>query len=135
MSGDVFGNGMLLSKHIKLVGAFNHLHIFVDPDPDPATSWAERNRLFQLPRSAWTDYEAALISKGGGVFDRKAKAIKVSAEMKQLFDIDKDSVTPNELLKAMLLSEVELLWFGGIGTYIKAREESHLEVGTAPTTP
>ncbi len=129
MAGDVFGNGMLLSKHIKLIGAFNHLHIFVDPKPDPAKSWAERKRLFELPRSAWSDYDAKLISKGGGVFERKAKSIKVSAEMKRLFGLARDKVTPSELIHAMLQANVELLWFGGIGTYVKASHESHPEVG------
>ncbi|MEQ8357530.1 MAG: NAD-glutamate dehydrogenase [Kiloniellaceae bacterium] len=129
MSGDVFGNGMLLSKHILMVGAFNHMHIFVDPAPDPARTWEERNRLFALPRSSWTDYNQELISKGGGIFERSAKSIKVTPEMKQLFDIAKDSVTPNDLIQSMLLAEVELLWFGGIGTYVKSAEESHLDVG------
>jgi glutamate dehydrogenase len=129
MSGDVFGNGMLLSKHIKLVGAFNHMHIFVDPDPDPAKSWNERKRLFDLPRSAWSDYKATLISKGGGIFDRKAKSIKTTPEMQKLFGITKNEVTPVELIRAMLTAEVELLWFGGIGTYIKAISESDLDVG------
>ncbi len=129
MSGDVFGNGMLLSKHIKLVGAFNHLHIFVDPDPDPARSWEERKRLFDLPRSAWTDYKAELISKGGGIFERSAKSIKVTPEMKAVFGIEKDSLPPNELVQVMLLADVELLWFGGIGSYVKASEESHVDVG------
>ena len=127
MSGDVFGNGMLLSKHTKLVGAFNHLHIFVDPNPDPAASHAERQRLFALPRSTWADYDAKLISKGGGVFERKAKSIEVSAAMKAAFHLDKDEVTPNELIRAMLLSPIDLLWFGGIGTYIKASRESHAD--------
>jgi len=129
MSGDVFGNGMLLSRHIKLIGAFNHMHILVDPDPDPAASWTERKRLFDLPRSAWSDYNAELVSKGGGIFDRKAKSLPVSTEMKRLFAIGADKITPNELINAMLKAEVELLWFGGIGTYVKARSESHGEVG------
>ena len=129
MAGDVFGNGMLLSKHIKLVGAFNHMHIFIDPNPDPAKSWTERARLFALPRSSWTDYDAKLISKGGGIFERRAKSIKVTPEMKRLFGINKDSITPNDLIHTMLQSEIELLWFGGIGTYIKASDESHLEAG------
>ncbi len=129
MSGDVFGNGMLLSKHIKLLGAFNHMHIFVDPDPDPAKSWEERQRLFDLPRSAWTDYDAKLISKGGGVFDRKAKSIKLTPEMKKLFELAKDQVTPNELITAMLKTDVELLWFGGIGTYVKESGETNLDAG------
>ncbi len=129
MSGDVFGNGMLLSKHIALIGAFNHLHIFVDPDPDPETSWAERQRLFDLPRSSWGDYDAKLISKGGGIFDRKAKSIAVSPEMKRCFGMDRAKVTPNELMKAMLTTAVELLWFGGIGTYVKESHETNLDAG------
>ena len=129
MSGDVFGNGMLLSQHIKLIGAFNHLHIFVDPDPDPATTWAERKRMFEMPRSAWTDFDAKLISKGGGIFDRSAKSIKLTPEIKQTFNIKADSVTPNELIRTMLKSEFDLLWFGGIGTYVKSEAESNLEVG------
>ena len=129
MAGDVFGNGMLLSKHIKLIGAFNHMHIFVDPDPDPANSWAERQHLFDLPRSAWSDYDATLISKGGGVFERKAKSIKLTPEMKTIFGLDKDQVPPSDLIKAMLSAEIELLWFGGIGTYVKASDESHADVG------
>ena len=129
MAGDVFGNGMLLSKHIKLLGAFNHLHIFVDPDPDPEKSWAERKRLFDLPRSAWSDYDAKLISAGGGIFERRAKSIKLTPEMKALFGLEKDQVPPSELIKAMLAAEVELLWFGGIGTYVKASDESHADVG------
>ena len=129
MAGDVFGNGMLLSQHIKLIGAFNHLHIFIDPDPDPAKSWVERKRLFDLPRSAWTDYDEKLIAKGGGVFERKAKSIKLTPQIKKLFDIGKDQVTPNELMTAMLKFDVELLWFGGIGTYVKASHETHADAG------
>jgi len=129
MSGDVFGNGMLLSKHIKLLAAFNHLHIFIDPEPDPAASWAERQRLFELPRSAWSDYDPKLISEGGGVFERRAKSIPVSAAMKSRFGLEKERVTPNELITALLKAEVDLLWFGGIGTYVKASDESHHEVG------
>jgi len=129
MSGDVFGNGMQLSKHIRLLGAFNHLHIFVDPDPDPTAGWKERKRLFDRPGTAWTDYDAKLISKGGGVFDRKAKSVKISLEMKERFEIDRDSMTPNELIRAMLQADTELLWFGGIGTYIKASDETDLDVG------
>ncbi len=129
MSGDVFGNGMLLSKHIKLLGAFNHMHIFVDPDPDPAKSWVERRRLFDLPRSAWSDYDAKLISKGGGVFERKAKSIKLTAEMKSLFALTEDQVTPHELITAMLKAPVELLWLGGIGTYVKESGETHADAG------
>ncbi len=129
MSGDVFGNGMLLSQHIALVGAFNHMHIFVDPDPDPETSWQERKRLFDLPRSAWSDYNAKLISKGGGIFERKAKSIPVSAEMKRCFGLEGDKATPNTLMTAMLKADVELLWFGGIGTYIKSSQETNQDAG------
>ena len=129
MSGDVFGNGMLLSEQIKLVAAFNHMHIFVDPDPDPAKSFAERKRMFELPRSSWTDYNEKLISKGGGIFDRKAKSLKISKEMKALFAIDEDSLTPIELLRAIVRSDVELLWFGGIGTYVKASSETNADAG------
>ena len=129
MAGDVFGNGMLLSKHIKLLAAFNHMHIFIDPDPDPAKSWDERKRLFELPRSAWTDYNAKLISKGGGVFERSAKSVKLTAQMKALFGLEQDQVTPNELITAILKADVELLWFGGIGTYVKASHETHMDAG------
>jgi glutamate dehydrogenase len=127
MSGDVFGNGMLLSKHIRLVGAFNHLHIFIDPDPDPAKSHAERKRLFNLPRSNWADYDEKLISKGGGVFARAAKSIKLSREMKDLLGVNREQMTPNELIRALLVCEADLLWFGGIGTYVKASSESHAD--------
>jgi glutamate dehydrogenase len=129
MAGDVFGNGMLLSEHIRLVGAFNHLHIFVDPNPNAAKSFAERKRLFNTPGLAWTDYDKKLISKGGGIFERKAKSIPISAEMKARFDIRRDSVTPNELMRAMLLANVDLLWNGGIGTYVKATAERDADVG------
>ena len=129
MSGDVFGNGMLLSPHIKLIGAFNHMHIFIDPDPDPAKSLAERQRLFDLPRSSWADYDAKLISKGGGIFDRKAKSIALTPEMQRLFGLSGTSATPSALIKAMLQSPVDLLWFGGIGTYVKAEQESHADAG------
>jgi glutamate dehydrogenase len=129
MSGDVFGNGMLLSKHIRLLGAFNHLHIFVDPDPDATASWGERQRLFDLPRSSWGDYDRPLISKGGGVFDRSAKSIRLTPEIKAAFGIAKDSVPPSELMRAMLKAPVDLLWFGGIGSYIKSVAETNAEVG------
>lgn len=129
MGGDVFGNGMLLSEHIKLVAAFNHMHIFIDPDPDPAKSYVERKRLFELPRSSWTDYNAKLISKGGGVFMRSVKSISITPEMKKRFGISASSLTPNELLTALLKSPVDLIWNGGIGTYVKAASESHADVG------
>ena len=129
MSGDVFGNGMLLSKHIKLLAAFNHMHIFVDPDPNPATTWQERKRLFDMGRSSWLDYDARKLSKGGMIFERSAKTLKLTPEIKALFGIDKDSVAPNELMKSILKFEADLMWFGGIGTYIKAAHESAADVG------
>ncbi|KAA0875761.1 NAD-glutamate dehydrogenase [Nitrincola tapanii] len=129
MSGDVFGNGMLLSQQIQLVAAFNHQHIFIDPNPDPASSFAERQRLFQLPRSGWNDYDKNLISAGGGVFDRAAKSIPLSAEVKHLTGLTVNRITPNELISALLQAPVDLLWNGGIGTYIKASSEQHTDVG------
>ncbi|WP_250462633.1 NAD-glutamate dehydrogenase [Microbulbifer litoralis] len=129
MGGDVFGNGMLLSEHICLKAAFNHLHIFVDPNPDAATSFAERQRLFEMPRSSWMDYEKKLISRGGGIFERRAKSIRISPEMKAAFDIEADQLNPNELISALLRAPVDLIWNGGIGTYVKASTESHAEVG------
>ena len=129
MSGDVFGNGMLLSKHIKLTAAFNHLDIFIDPDPNPAKSFKERERMFELPRSTWQDYNKKLISKGGGVFSRSEKSIDLTPEIKAMTGLSEDSVTPNRLINALLKMQVELLWFGGIGTYVKASSESHVDVG------
>src|SRR5206468_3871793 len=122
MSGDVFGNGMLLSEHIKLIAAFDHRHIFIDPAPDPARSYAERRRLFDLPRSSWADYDPKLISQGGGVFPRSAKSIPLNAQIRTALGIA-DSVnrmTPAELMRAVLLAPVDLFWNGGIGTYVKA---------------
>ncbi|MBU5615623.1 NAD-glutamate dehydrogenase [Psychrobacter sp. TAE2020] len=129
MSGDVFGNGMLQSTHTKLVAAFNHLHIFIDPNPNPEDSYAERARLFNTPRSTWDDYEKSLISQGGGVFSRNDKIITISAEMKQLFDISADTLAPNDFISALLLAPVDLIWNGGIGTYVKSANESHADVG------
>jgi glutamate dehydrogenase len=129
MSGDVFGNGMLLSRHIKLVGAFNHMHIFIDPDPDPEKSFLERERLFALPRSTWEDYDAKLISKGGGVYSRAAKSIPISNQVRALLGVENTSLPPNDLIKAMLRAPVDLLWNGGIGTYVKSRHEHHDAVG------
>ena len=127
MSGDVFGNGMLLSKSISLVAAFNHIHIFIDPTPSPAKSWKERQRLFKSPGSSWKDYKG--ISAGGGVFDRSAKEIKCTPEMKALFGLTEATISGEALIQAILQAEVDLLWFGGIGTYIKSSTESHIDVG------
>ena len=129
MMGDVFGNGMLLSKHICLKAAFNHLHIFLDPNPDSASSWKERERLFKLPRSSWEDYNKKLISKGGGVYSRADKAIPISPEVKAWLKIREDELAPQELIHRLLLSEVDLIWNGGIGTYVKASTESHADAG------
>jgi len=130
MSGDVFGNGMLLSKHIRLLAAFDHRHIFLDPDPGTAASFAERTRLFGLARSSWDDYDRNLISKGGGVFPRSAKTIEVSAAARNALGIDGEGpMSPNDLMRAILLAPVDLLWNGGIGTYVKAVGESHADVG------
>ena len=121
MSGDVFGNGMLLSKAIQLVAAFDHRHIFLDPDPDPAASWEERKRLFDLPRSSWADYDAKLISKGGGVFPRTPEdASRCRSEVRAVLGIEASELDPEALINAILKAPVDLLWFGGIGTYIKA---------------
>ncbi len=128
MSGDVFGNGMLLSEHIQLVAAFDHRDIFIDPSP-PAGAFAERRRLFDLPRSSWQDYDKAKISKGGGVFPRSAKSIALTPETKALLGIDAASMTPAELMRAVLQCKTDLLWFGGIGTYIRASGERDEEVG------
>ncbi len=129
MSGDVFGNGMLRSAHTKLIAAFDHRHVFLDPDPDPATSFAERRRLFALPRSSWADYNAKLISKGGGVFERSRKSIALSPEIAARLGLTAEKLTPAELVQAILKAPVDLLWFGGIGTYLKAAAERHAEVG------
>jgi glutamate dehydrogenase len=131
MSGDVFGNGMLLSKAVKLVAAFDHRHIFIDPDPDPATSWAERERLFNLPRSSWADYDETLISAGGGIYPRSAKTITISAEAQAALGLTEAELEPAALISAILKSPVDLIWFGGIGTYVKSRTESNSEVGDA----
>lgn len=129
MAGDVFGNGMLLSKHIRLQVAFNHMHIFVDPNPDSAKTYVERQRLFELPRSSWEDYDKSLISKGGGIFSRSAKSITLTPEMKKMLGTKKASMTPTELIKASLSMHVDLIWNGGIGTYVKAKSESDAQVG------
>ncbi len=129
MSGDVFGNGMLLSRSIKLLAAFNHRHIFLDPSPDAEKSFTERQRLFALPRSGWADYDTGLISPGGGVYSRNAKSIALSPEVRATFDIHADRLSPDELIHELLRSPVALIWNGGIGTYIKAAAESHADVG------
>ncbi|GAA2992495.1 NAD-glutamate dehydrogenase [Streptosporangium longisporum] len=131
MSGDVFGNGMLLSEHIRLVAAFDHRHVFVDPDPDAARGHAERARLFALPRSSWADYDASLISAGGGVWPRTAKSIPVSPQMRAALGIDGEvtSLAPADLISAILRAPVDLLWNGGIGTYVRASTESNADVG------
>jgi glutamate dehydrogenase len=129
MAGDVFGNGLLLSDQLQLVAAFNHLHIFIDPNPDAASSLVERQRLFDLPRSSWTDYDTTLMSEGGGIFLRSAKSIPISAQMQARFDLTVDKLPPNELLHALLKAPVDLLWNGGIGTYVKSSLESHADVG------
>ncbi len=129
MSGDVFGNGMLLSKTMKLVAAFNHIHIFIDPNPNEITSYKERKRLFALPRSSWDNYSQDLISEGGGIFSRKDKIIKLTDQIRELLNIEEKELSPNELIKSLLKSEVDLLWNGGIGTYVKSIAETNSEVG------
>ncbi|MFB6890524.1 NAD-glutamate dehydrogenase [Kitasatospora sp. NPDC056327] len=129
MSGDVFGNGMLLSEHIRLLAAFDHRHIFLDPNPDAAASYAERRRLFDLPRSSWDDYDKSLISAGGGVFPRSAKSIPLSAQVRAALGVQVTKLTPAELMKAVLQAPVDLFWNGGIGTYVKASAETNAEVG------
>ncbi|AWL11897.1 Glutamate dehydrogenase [Saliniradius amylolyticus] len=129
MAGDVFGNGMLLSEHTRLVAAFNHMHIFFDPSPDAATSYKERQRLFEDPSLNWADYDTKLISKGGGVFSRASKSINLTPEMKKWLGTKKQAMTPNELIHNILQMEVDLFWNGGIGTYVKSSKESHADVG------
>jgi glutamate dehydrogenase len=129
MAGDVFGNGMLLSPALMLVAAFNHQHIFIDPDPDPALSFNERQRLYALPKSTWADYDKSLISEGGGLFDRSAKSIAINAQMRARFALDASSLTPAELINQLLQAPVDLIWNGGIGTYVKAAIETHADVG------
>jgi glutamate dehydrogenase len=129
MSGDVFGNAMLCSEQIRLLGAFNHLHIFLDPNPDPAVSYAERRRLFELPRSSWRDYDRELISRGGGVFSRTAKVIPLSDEVRDALGIAASHVTPSDLIRELLRAPVDLFFNGGIGTYVKAQDETHAAAG------
>ena len=135
MSGDVFGNGMLLSKSIRIIAAFDHRHIFIDPDPDAATSWKERKRLFDLPRSSWDDYDKGLISKGGGVYPRASKTITLSAAAAKALALDTREIEPEALISAILAAPVDLIWFGGIGTYIKGAGENNAAVGDPANDP
>ena len=137
MSGDVFGNGMLLSEHIRLVAAFDHRHIFLDPDPDAAASYSERRRLFALQRSSWADYDAELLSEGGGVYPRTAKEIPISAQARARLGLadDIEALTPAELMRSILAAPVDLLWNGGIGTYIKATAENNADIGDKANDP
>ncbi|HJQ45505.1 MAG TPA: NAD-glutamate dehydrogenase [Amycolatopsis sp.] len=131
MAGDVFGNGMLLSEHIRLVAAFNHMHVFLDPDPDAAASFRERKRLFELPRSSWDDYDRSLISEGGGIYSRNAKTIPITPQVRRALGLADDvaKLSPAELMRSILLAPVDLLWNGGIGTYVKAASETHADAG------
>jgi glutamate dehydrogenase len=129
MSGDVFGNGMLLSRRIRLLAAFDHRHIFLDPDPDPEASWEERKRLFELPTSSWADYDPAVLSEGGGVFERGAKRVPLSESVRRTLDVEEEALNGEALIQAILKADVDLLWNGGIGTYVKASDETDGEVG------
>ncbi len=129
MAGDVFGNGMMLSRHTRLIAAFNHMHIFIDPTPDPERSWQERVRMFHLPRSSWRDYDASVLSAGGGVYDRKAKAITLSSEACTRLGLPHVPIAPGALIQHLLQQDVDLLWFGGIGTYVKASTEAQADAG------
>ncbi|MET0764731.1 MAG: NAD-glutamate dehydrogenase [Blastococcus sp.] len=135
MSGDVFGNGMLLSEHIRLVAAFDHRHVFLDPDPDPETSFEERTRLFGVPGSSWADYDTSLISPGGGVFRRTAKTVPLTQQVRDRLDVAEEVLTPDELIRAILRAPVDLLWNGGVGTYVKATSEAHADVGDKRNDP
>src|SRR5262249_57818655 len=135
MSGDVFGNGMLQSRRIKLVAAFDHRHVFLDPDPDPETSYRERERLFHLPRSSWDDFDRAVLSSGGGVFPRSAKSIALSQEAQQALGIESDTLTPDEVITALLRAPVDLLWNGAIGTVVKASVETNADAGDRVNDP
>jgi glutamate dehydrogenase len=129
MSGDVFGNGMLLSTQIKLVAAFDHRHIFIDPAPDVARSFAERERLFHLPRSSWDDFDRSVLSEGGGIYPRSAKSIHLSAAAREVLGIEATELSPSDLLHALLQAPVDMVYNGGIGTYVKSSHESHAQVG------
>src|SRR5690606_18867206 len=129
MSGDVFGNAMLLSRQTRLVAAFDHRDIFIDPDPDPEASFEERRRLFALPRSSWQDYDKALLSPGAGVFSRSLKTVALNPQIRELLELEADQATPAAMIRAILRAPVDLIWFGGIGTYVKAPDEDHAAVG------
>ncbi|HQV58895.1 MAG TPA: NAD-glutamate dehydrogenase, partial [Ilumatobacteraceae bacterium] len=129
MSGDVFGNGLLRSPHVRLVAAFDHRHIFLDPNPDPSESFGERQRLFNLARSSWADYSPSLISEGGGVYPRSLKSITISAAAQRILGTEQTTFTPNELISTVLCAPVDVLWNGGIGTYVKASTQSNADVG------
>src|SRR5262249_9518853 len=129
VAGDVSGNGMRQSRQLTRRAAFAHRHIFIDPTPDAPASFAERERLFKLPRSSWADYNAKLISAGGGIFERKAKSIKLTPEIKSLFGIEASAITPADLIRTLLRAKIDLLWLGGIGTYVKASSETSADVG------
>jgi glutamate dehydrogenase len=133
MSGDVFGNGMLLSDQLKLIGAFDHRHVFLDPDPEPEASWACRKELFETPRSTWDDYPRDAISEGGGVWSRRAKSVPLSEQVRELLDVDADRLPPDELIRALLRAPVDLLFNGGVGTFVKASHETHAQVGDKST--
>src|SRR5262249_12247219 len=129
MSGDVFGNGLLLSRRFILRAAFNHQHIFLDPDPDPARAFAERERLFHLPRSTWADYAPAALSSGGGVCLRSAKKVALSPDARAMLELEAEHPTGEDVIRAILRMDADLLWNGGIGTYVKASDETHAAVG------
>jgi glutamate dehydrogenase len=135
MSGDVFGNGVLLSRSLRLIGAFDHRHVFVDPDPDPVASHAERARLAQLPSSSWADYDPAVLSAGGGVYRRDAKAIPLSPQARARLDVAAENLAPAELIRALLRAPVDLLWNGGTGTFVKASQETHGNVADRRNDP
>ena len=135
MSGDVFGNGMLLSKALKLVAAFDHRHIFIDPDPNPAKSWEERKRMFDLPRSSWDDYDRKVMSKGGMIVPRSQKSIDLTPEARATLGLEEETIDPTSLISAILKAPVDLIWFGGIGTYIKASHQTHAQVGDPINDP
>ena len=135
MAGDVFGNGLLYSDHIKLIAAFNHTHIFIDPNPDPKLSYFERMRLFKMPISSWEDYDQTLISEGGGIYSRSIKLIKLSPEARDVLGINKETIIPNDLIRAILKAPIDLLWNGGIGTFVKASSELHSEIGDRTNDP